>query len=735
MSNRGIMYVVTGRAVYWPACMLSIRSLRRAGCVEPVLVATDLPDDLWTDHLRLGYSIVRVGDLAGPPPPRGRGWSLKMSLHRMSPFDHTLYLDTDTIIRSPLDHLWELADCSPLAIAHDRSPQVDAVRRQGPGYGKPAEWQETIALCGNVAPFYNTGVFAWTRGVVAERLFEAWYEEWTKYRSYDQPALIRALHKVRLGPTVLPQEFNAQVPGTRTWKDAIIRHFNGYRKADLLEAMLRCPAAMSSGAASDGESEPDVSGRSDASNLAAVVVSRAAVEGGQRVVRRKCRVPGTHVLYVHNNFPAQFGHIAMQLARRPEWECSFVSTTPAGERGGVEKLQYRIRSGATARTHFCARSFENAISHCDAVYRTLRSRPDIRPDVIVGHSGFGSTLFLRDLYPDVPVVNLFEWYYAGNDDGGHLPVRHDLGRSQGPEVMQRARARNAMMLLDLQNCNAAYAPTLYQRSQFPGEYRPKLDVIFDGIDREVYHGHAERLRPPTRERGTRDITGVSVPPSKRVVTYVTRRYESMRGFDIFMRSAKLIAAAYPDVLFIVVGREGEGYSGDGPYLEGKQSFKEWVLSRDEYDLSKFVFADWVDGSRLSRLLAATDLHIYLTAPFVLSWSMMDAMSCGAVVLGSDTPPVREMIRDGHNGLLAEFLSPEDIADKAVSVLKDPAAFRPLGRAAEQMIEERYSLEVVLPQHIRLYERAMQKRGRTDPLECQSPNESAGDPAPADAAAH
>jgi glycosyltransferase involved in cell wall biosynthesis len=220
----------------------------------------------------------------------------------------------------------------------------------------------------------------------------------------------------------------------------------------------------------------------------------------------------------------------------------------------------------------------------------------------------------------------------------------------------------------------------------------------------VYQGYGETFRPPPEVRGPRNIAGVDVPPDTRVVTYVSRGFESMRGFDIFMRAAKLIEKQYPSVVFIIVGTDRIAYGGDESYTGGK-SFKDWVLAQDEYDLTKFKFVGRVNPLDLSRVLAAGDLHIYLTVPFVLSWSMMDAMSCGAVVLGSNTSPVKEMIRHGENGLLADFFSPEDFADKAVEVLKDPGKFRPLGRAAEQMIIDQYSLEAVLPRMLKLYEDA------------------------------
>ena len=417
-----------------------------------------------------------------------------------------------------------------------------------------------------------------------------------------------------------------------------------------------------------------------------------------------------HVLYVHQNFPAQFGHIARHLVQKLGWRCTFVSETPPGMVEGIEKIQYRIAGGAMQTTHFCSRTFENAVWHTHAVFNALKGRPDLRPDLIVGHSGFGSTLFLPELYPDTPVINFFEYYYLPHDPDSDMDFRKDLGWEVEQIKYLRVRCRNATILLDLQNCDAGYVPTEFQKSRFPAEYLPKLQTIFDGVDRSVYHGYDETLRPPVDQRQTRTLPGnVAVAPGTRVVTYVSRGFESMRGFDIFMRAAKRIAQIYPDVIFIVVGTERMVYGGDDGYIGDKKTFKQWVLSRETFDLSKFAFVGRLPTPELGKLLAATDLHIYLTVPFVLSWSMMDAMSCGAVVLGSSTAPVREMIVDGQNGLLVDFFDVEAMAQRAVEVLRDPAAFRPLGRAAEAMIQERYSLDAVLPKMLNLYDQAIARR--------------------------
>jgi glycosyltransferase involved in cell wall biosynthesis len=419
-----------------------------------------------------------------------------------------------------------------------------------------------------------------------------------------------------------------------------------------------------------------------------------------------------HVLYVHPNFPAQFGHIAHRLAQQPNWRTSFVTQAPGPDVGGIHRIVYKLAGGATASSHYCSRTFENAVWQCDAVYQALKARPDIKPDLIVGHSGFGSTLFLRELYPDAALINFGEYFYHPHGRDSDMEFRSDLGWKLTDAQFQRARCRNAMILLDLHNCDAVYTPTQFQFSRFPSEYHPKMRVIFDGVDRKVYHGHEEKLRPPPDQRRPRQIAETTIPAATRIVTYVSRGFESMRGFDIFLRAAKRIYQEYPDVLFVVLGSDRICYGGDETYIAPAKTFKEWALSREEYDSSKFLFTGRMPPDQLARLLAATDLHIYLTAPFVLSWSLMDALSCGAVVLGSATSPVKEMIEDGRNGLLADFFDADAIAQRAVEVLRDPAAYRPLGRAAEQRIAEKYSLDVVLPEMVEMYEQTM-ARGRTE----------------------
>lgn len=399
-----------------------------------------------------------------------------------------------------------------------------------------------------------------------------------------------------------------------------------------------------------------------------------------------------HILFVHQNFPAQFGHIGSYLAQNKGMRCTFVSEKPAGHSDGIERIQYRLKGGATRTTHYCSRTFENNIWHTHGVYEALRARPDIKPDLIVGHSGFGSTLFLNELY-DCPIINYFEYFYRPG--GSDMDFRPDFPSTELNRL--RARARNAMLLLDLENCDAGYCPTTWQRSNIPKLFHDKVRVIFDGIDTRVWH--------PV-ESVSRTFAGRDIPEGMKVVSYVSRGMESMRGFDMFMKAAKRLCDMRDDVMFIVVGEDRVCYGGDEK-VTGTKSFKNWVLSQDNYDLSRFHFTGRVTPHDLVDLFSLTDLHMYLTVPFVLSWSLMNSLACGATVLASDTAPVRDMIEHGQNGLLVDFFDVEKMAESASEVLDSPQDYKHLGRAGIEMIENQYSLDVCLPQMEDLYEHVLE----------------------------
>jgi glycosyltransferase involved in cell wall biosynthesis len=400
------------------------------------------------------------------------------------------------------------------------------------------------------------------------------------------------------------------------------------------------------------------------------------------------------LLFVHQNFPAQFGPFLTRLAGLPGYRCAFVSRTGNESIPGVVRVPYKVQGSATNRTQYYSRTFENVAWNSQGVFEALNARPDVRPDVVVAHSGFVSALPLRQLYR-APIVNYFEYYYRS--ENSDIDFRPDSPPTEEDRI--RARFRNAAILLDLQDCDLGYSPTSWQRDRLPMAYRSKVRVVFDGIDTTLW-------RPLPRL--PRKAGRFHIPDNVKLVTYVARGFESIRGFDIFMRFAKVLYSRRNDVRFVVIGRDRVCYGGDLLRTNG-MSYKEWVLAQDDYDLSRFAFLGSVPRRTLAEFFAITDLHVYLTVPFVVSWSLLNALACGVVVLASRTEPVCEVIEHEHNGLLADFFDVEGLADLACRVLDDPAAYRPVGEAGLDLIREKYSLDVCFPQWLRVVEEAASGR--------------------------
>lgn len=399
-----------------------------------------------------------------------------------------------------------------------------------------------------------------------------------------------------------------------------------------------------------------------------------------------------HVLYVHQNYPAQFGHIADRLARRHGFRCTFVNRGEPGDDGLVRRVQYRLQGGATDKTHPLLRSYENYTWHSHAVYTAMKAHAHIRPDLVVGHSGFGSTLFLADLY-DCPIINMYEWYYQPD------AVDEDFLRPRHQDEVIASRARSAMLLSDLQSCTLGYCPMHWQRSRFPHEWQPKLATVFDGVPTEFWRRRSQPAGLP------RKFGEHTLPADKKIVTYVSRGFESMRGFHVFMDVAHQIVRARKDVVVVCVGSDRVCYGGDLDRIK-EPSFREHVTRRYGEPHERIVFTGVLQPPDLVNLFSLSDLHVYLTAPFVLSWSLLDAMSCGCTILASETPPLMEVIEHGRNGLLAPFHDADRFVELAMAVLDDPRGYRrALGEAAVETIDRQYSLDRIIPQMIALYERA------------------------------
>jgi glycosyltransferase involved in cell wall biosynthesis len=395
-----------------------------------------------------------------------------------------------------------------------------------------------------------------------------------------------------------------------------------------------------------------------------------------------------HVLFLHRAFPSQFGHLAAELSGRFGWRCSFLAeepgTCPPPSAEMLEKVElHRLpRGGGIGQgvTHWM-RAQEVAFDLCRRQAEYLRSRPELRPDLVVGHCGLGPVLFL-DGVVDCPTISYCEYYHA--PAFGDLTYRVDL-----PPVELAAsypRSINAVTLLGLTACDSGYSATEVQRRSFPDRFRSKLEVHFDGVDTDLY-------RP--RPRGPMQLAGRSIPRDAEVLTYVSRGLESIRGFDLFLELARRLTRERPDLLVVVAGSEWSYYAWDRLHT-GRPSFRDWALGRSPVDPGRILFLGQVEPEVIARVLARSDLHVYPTVPFVPSWSLFDAMSCGAVVLGSAVEAVADLVEPGRTGLLAPLFDLDAQLDLARRVLDEPAAFAPIGRAARDRIEESYSMEACIP---------------------------------------
>jgi len=408
------------------------------------------------------------------------------------------------------------------------------------------------------------------------------------------------------------------------------------------------------------------------------------------------------ILFIHRAFPSQFRYIAEELARDPENQVIFLTTAMEGGEDipGVRRVGYKPVMPTHGKTHGYVTHLENAVAYGQAAYtvaRTLKAQGFV-PDVIFGHSGWGPLLFMKDLFPDVPLLSYFEWFYRskGSTHGFNpdVPVTADMEAE--------IRTKNVPLLLELTNCDYGICPTYWQRDQFPSEFNSKIKVLHDGVDTTYFHLQAQqKLVIP---RINLDLSG-----AKEIVTYVATGMEPMRGFPQFMEAVSLLQKERPKCHVVVVGTDHVEY---GNTLPSGKTYRQLMLETYEYDLSRLHFTGRLSLEEYRQVLWASSVHVYFTYPFILSWSMMEAMSCGCLVIGSNTPPVAEVIKDGVNGLLVEFFAPAQLAKQINDVLDNPDATKELRQAARQTILDFYDLQKLLPEQIAYVKEVAAKKTST-----------------------
>ena len=398
------------------------------------------------------------------------------------------------------------------------------------------------------------------------------------------------------------------------------------------------------------------------------------------------------VLFVHQNFPGQYLHLARHFGAQSGHQAVFITQRQDGEIPGVRKIVYKPRRTTTPQVHHYLRESEAAVLNAQEVARValdLRKAGFI-PDVILGHNGWGEIWYLKDIFPDAQLIGYFEFFYrmTGADVG------FDPTEPVTTDTAPRLRTKNLGNLLALDTADLGQCPTDWQRSVYPRRYHSMLNVIHEGVDSVI-------AAPNPRARVVIPDLKLELSTGDEIVTYVARNLEPYRGFPSLMRSLPKVLAARPQARVLIVGGDEVSY---GVRLPPGETYKKRMLAElgDSLDLSRVHFLGKIPHNAFIKVLQVSRVHVYLTYPFVLSWSMLEAMAAGCLIVGSRTPPVEEVLRHGANGLLVDFFAPNDIADRVIDALEDSRSFTSLRQNARQTVLDRYDLRsVCLPAHLRL----------------------------------
>jgi len=394
-----------------------------------------------------------------------------------------------------------------------------------------------------------------------------------------------------------------------------------------------------------------------------------------------------NVLFVHNNFPAQYRHVATALARDPRVRVVAVAAATAQDWTGAKTLKYGLADGDVSATHPFARRFDLECRRAEQVLYALSSltASGFVPDVLMAHPGWGETLPLRTIFPQARILLYCEFFYGRTGrDVGFDPEFPQTG-ADGHVALH---LKNASTLLALAECDCGISPTAWQRSTFPDEFQQKIRVVHEGVD-------VNQVKPaPNAE--LRLASGRKLRRSDEVVTFVARNLEPLRGYHIFMRALPRMMAKRPNAQFLAIGGDGVSYGAAPP---AQTTWKSLFLAEvgDQIDKERLHFTGPLPYRDYLRALQISSAHVYFTYPFVLSWSLLEALSAGCLVIGSDTAPVREVI-EGENGILTPFFDSRALADRVIEALEHPRRFDSMRTRARQTVLDRFDLErICLPE--------------------------------------
>lgn len=397
-------------------------------------------------------------------------------------------------------------------------------------------------------------------------------------------------------------------------------------------------------------------------------------------------------LFVHQNMPGQYRELVQWLASQSEHEIVFLTQRKAPPVfKGVKSVIYKPHHKAAEKSYGLAKTWENATGSGFGAAEAAGKLRDsgFTPDIIIGHIGWGELTFIKEIYPDVPVIGFFEYFYSTN--GG--PVGFDPESPVSEHAPYLMAAHNAVPLVNIEVVDLGHCPTYWQRDRFPTSFHDRMYVCHDGIS-------TEKLLPDADASITLGRFGRPMTKDDEIVTFMSRNLETTRGFHQFMRALPKIQAERPNARFIVIGGNDVSYGGKSKHPGGLRAQMEAEVG-DRVDWERVHFLGQVPFEDYKKIIQISSCHIYLTMPFVLSWSLLESMSMEATVVASNVAPVREAITHGETGLLVDFFDPDALAMQVSDVLKNPKNYSHIGPNARNHIVKKYDfLSVCLPEHLR-----------------------------------
>ncbi|MEP3787157.1 glycosyltransferase family 4 protein [Ascidiaceihabitans sp.] len=400
-----------------------------------------------------------------------------------------------------------------------------------------------------------------------------------------------------------------------------------------------------------------------------------------------------NIMFVHQNMPGQYREFVQWLVGRGVHNIVFLTQRKnAPKIDGVRTIVYKPHNVAKDDAYGLSRTWENATGSGFGAAQAASKLKDtgFTPDIIIGHVGWGELTFMKEVYPNTPIIGFFEYYYSAH--GG--PVGFDPESPVSAHSPYILAANNAVPLVNIEVVDLGHCPTYWQRDRFPESFHDKCYVCHDGIRTDTL------LPDPDVELTLGRVDRALTRADDDIVTYMARNLETTRGFHQFMRALPGIQAGHPNARVLVIGGNDTSYGGKSKHPGGLRGQMEAEVG-DRVDWSRVHFLGQVPFEDYQKIIQISKCHLYLSMPFVLSWSCLESMSMGATIVASDVAPVREAITHGETGLIVDFFDPDAIAAQVVDVLQNPETYAHIGPAARDYVVKTYDFHTVcLPEHIR-----------------------------------